>query len=241
MDTLYGPFITPHITKPCKDSIVVFTSSSPDNNRWSTGETTRTISYKVTKTEAISLRNQNATGCNTRVDFGYIQLAIPPFASFTYQDNFNRVIAFTSNSLGATSYKWNFGNGKTSTVANPTHTYALSGTYQVTLVTANSCGLDSVKQSVIVSTSGIRNIDRGIEMLITPNPNSGNFILKFAQALNEKSELALYNSVGQMVYSSEVAIGEKELNLATELPNGVYTVVVKGSSFDMKQRMVISH
>jgi hypothetical protein len=38
-----------------------------------------------------------------------------------------------------------------------------------------------------------------------------------------------------------VAIGEKELNLATELPNGVYTVVVKGSSFDMKQRMVISH
>jgi PKD repeat protein len=241
MDTLYGPFITPHITKPCKDSIVVFTSSSPDNNRWSTGETTRTISYKVTKTEAISLRNQNATGCNTRVDFGYIQLAIPPFASFTYQDNFNRVIAFTSNSLGATSYKWNFGNGKTSTVANPTHTYALSGTYQVTLVTANSCGLDSVKQSVIVSTSGIRNIDRGIEMLITPNPNSGNFILKFAQALNEKSELALYNSVGQMVYSSEVAIGEKELNLAAELSNGVYTVVVKGSSFDMKQRMVISH
>jgi len=240
IDTLYGPFITPHITKPCKDSIVVYSSSSPDNNRWSTGETTRTISYKVTKTGVLSLTNQTGIGCNTRVDFSYIQLAVAPFAAFSFKDNFNRVIAFTNNSIGATTYKWNFGNGKTSTVANPTHTYALSGTYQVTLVTGNTCGLDSVKQSVIVSTSGIKNVDMGIEMLVIPNPNSGNFQLKFAQALNEKSELILYNSVGQMVYISELSIGEKELNLVTDLPNGIYTLVVKGNTYNMKQRIVIS-
>ncbi|MFY7885086.1 MAG: SdrD B-like domain-containing protein, partial [Dolichospermum sp.] len=45
--------------------------------------------------------------------------------------------SFTSNVTGATgalTYLWNFGDGTTSTLANPTHTYTTAGEYDVTLV-----------------------------------------------------------------------------------------------------------
>ena len=34
-----------------------------------------------------------------------------------------QVIQFANNSSGATSYEWDFGDGTTSTLTNPTHTY----------------------------------------------------------------------------------------------------------------------
>jgi PKD repeat protein len=55
------------------------------------------------------------------------------------------------------SYQWDFGDGATSTQADPTHTYATAGTYQVTLKVTDAGGLsDTTTQSVTVgSTAGI--------------------------------------------------------------------------------------
>ncbi len=38
------------------------------------------------------------------------------------------------------SYAWAFGDGATSTAASPTHVYAASGTYQVTLTVTDNAG-----------------------------------------------------------------------------------------------------
>jgi len=43
-------------------------------------------------------------------------------------------VSFSNNSIGATSFSWDFGDGNTSTQANPTHTYAMAGTYQIMLI-----------------------------------------------------------------------------------------------------------
>lgn len=45
----------------------------------------------------------------------------------------NVQVQFTSTSLGAVSYLWDFGDGTTSTLASPTKTYTTSGWYNVTL------------------------------------------------------------------------------------------------------------
>jgi gliding motility-associated-like protein len=47
---------------------------------------------------------------------------------------------FTDASTNAISWAWNFGDGNTSTVQNPSNMYAVSGTYNVTLVTTNIAG-----------------------------------------------------------------------------------------------------
>ncbi|MBS1687788.1 MAG: PKD domain-containing protein [Bacteroidetes bacterium] len=51
------------------------------------------------------------------------------------------VVAFTNSSSGATSYKWNLGNGVISTGTIPSTTYSTPGTYTVTLTAYN--GTDS--------------------------------------------------------------------------------------------------
>ncbi|MFN8284572.1 MAG: gliding motility-associated C-terminal domain-containing protein [Chitinophagales bacterium] len=47
-------------------------------------------------------------------------------------------VNFQNQSSGATSYKWYFGDGDSSTALNPSHTYAQTGIYTVRLVAVNS-------------------------------------------------------------------------------------------------------
>ncbi len=64
-------------------------------------------------------------------------------------------VNFTNASTNATSYVWYFGDGTSSTTANPSHTYTLPGVYTVKLV-ANSggaCGSDSVVYTNLINVS----------------------------------------------------------------------------------------
>lgn len=60
------------------------------------------------------------------------------------------------------TYSWNFGNGQTSTLAQPTVTLNASSTYQVKLV---YCLRDTSMNSICC--------DSILKMVVTPNPNSG--------------------------------------------------------------------
>jgi len=63
-----------------------------------------------------------------------------PYSEFTLQENFGEVqgrTKFTNNSIFATSYLWDFGNGNTSSVANPTEVYEFDSTYLITLISYN--------------------------------------------------------------------------------------------------------
>ncbi len=57
----------------------------------------------------------------------------------------------TSSGTIAT-YLWDLGDGNTSTMQNPSHTYAMNGTYTVCLTVVNNCGVtDSTCQSITVN------------------------------------------------------------------------------------------
>jgi PKD repeat protein len=82
-----------------------------------------------------------------------------PTANFTYSAS-GLTVSFTDTSTdsGGTigSHAWTFGDGGTSSAANPTHTYAAGGTYSVTeTVTDSGNGSTSSKTSAVtVSASG---------------------------------------------------------------------------------------
>ena len=61
--------------------------------------------------------------------------------AFTYTAQ-NLDVVFTNLSTGTfpLDYQWDFGDGITSTAISPLHTYALSGTYTVTLTAVELCG-----------------------------------------------------------------------------------------------------
>ncbi|MBK9328371.1 MAG: gliding motility-associated C-terminal domain-containing protein [Sphingobacteriales bacterium] len=71
----------------------------------------------------------NVVDCNLQI--------ISSFFAPTIQCN-DFTVNFQNQSSGATSYKWYFGDGDSSTLDNPTHTYTGAGTYTVTLICYNS-------------------------------------------------------------------------------------------------------
>ncbi len=62
------------------------------------------------------------------------------------------IVSFTDSSANADQWYWDFGDGFTDTLQNPTHNYGLSGTYMVCLISANSCSSDTICDSVTVNT-----------------------------------------------------------------------------------------
>lgn len=64
-----------------------------------------------------------------------------PSASFTVNDSAGCAplnIQFTNTSANATNYLWDFGNGNTSTLPNPSITYTVLGSYTITLIAINN-------------------------------------------------------------------------------------------------------
>lgn len=71
-----------------------------------------------------------------------------PIASFNQLINVGQV-DFTSNSRHAKTHFWDFGDGMTSTEANPGHLYT-EGDYTVCYVAINNCGTDTLKRNLTI-------------------------------------------------------------------------------------------
>ncbi len=74
----------------------------------------------------------------------------PPVVSFSF-NVVGSEVTFTNNSFEAGSYSWNFGDGGTSTAAEPTHTYSSAGTYTVTLTGTKGSGTATATKTVTIS------------------------------------------------------------------------------------------
>ncbi len=56
-------------------------------------------------------------------------------------------------------YFWNFGDGNTSTLSNPTHTYSSPGLYNVSLTVSNDCGSDMTSTPILVVDDPVANVN----------------------------------------------------------------------------------
>jgi PKD repeat protein len=65
-------------------------------------------------------------------------------------------INFTNSTKGATSYSWDFGNGKTSTLQNPSIVYINGGTYTVTLNATGPGGTDKITKTITIKNAPTR-------------------------------------------------------------------------------------
>jgi PKD repeat protein len=73
-------------------------------------------------------------------------------------------VNFTS-ATGAMSYSWNFGDGSTSTLQNPSHTFGSAGTYQATLVVTSSLSCTAI-DTLMVTLNPSPTITPGLDFSV---------------------------------------------------------------------------
>ncbi len=82
-------------------------------------------------------------------------------ANFTYGVEC-LTVSFNDMSENATSLEWDFGDGTNSTLQNPSHTYAVNGTYTVVLTASGLDGSnDSIEKSVMVEDCSEKEKEEG--------------------------------------------------------------------------------
>jgi PKD repeat protein len=76
-------------------------------------------------------------------------------------------VAFTDKSTGTpTSWNWNFGDGTSSTVRNPVHTYSKTGKYTVMLTVKNSKGSNKITKNNLITVNSAKVVDVVCKMVI---------------------------------------------------------------------------
>ncbi len=79
----------------------------------------------------------------------------PLFATFSRMAD-GLTLTFSDQTVGgADEWVWDFGDGTSSMLQNPQHTYAQPGTYQVCLIASNNCGSSQICETLTVACTSI--------------------------------------------------------------------------------------
>jgi PKD repeat protein len=189
------------------------------------------VSYSASGNYLTTLKATNAYGSTTETDENLVKKINLPDANFSNVVNGGQT-SFTNLSQDAVTYYWNFGDGNTSTDANPVYTYTAPGTYLVMLAASNGCGTSIIQHTVHVNTLTATHVanDWLESFLLYPNPNPGIFTVEVVGRPEQEMDFILYNSIGQLIKQDKADFRSGKLKQVfnyADLPSGVYTLGVR--------------
>ena len=155
-----------------------------------------------------------------------------PASDFLINSN-NLNASFINQSIDANSYFWDFGDGSSSTLANPVHNYADYGNYNVKLKTVNACGTDSVTKNLNLYLGVNQNTSDNL-LKIYPNPASDLLNIEFLNPDDLNCNITLSDIYGKTIYAEKMHISDKiqihQIEIS-DLSPGIYLI-----NFNLKNR-----
>lgn len=145
----------------CRSENIVFTDSSAGNISawaWNFGANAtpatantkgpHTVSYSSGGNKTVSLTISTITGNLNKTKNLTVQNDGKMQPDFSYTAAEKGLVTFTNTSNNHNSNKWYFGDGDSSTDAAPVHRYSAGGTYNVRLVSTNTCNTDDSTKTI---------------------------------------------------------------------------------------------
>lgn len=120
----------------------------------------------------------------------------------------NGTVNFFNTSINATSYLWDFGDGSTSTLANPSHTYTVVDTFIVQLTAYNSTGCSNWTERrhyiKVINPVGVNSINyKDYNITINPNITSDIFSIKINSNVRN-FQLILFDATGNVLLTKDI-------------------------------------
>jgi gliding motility-associated-like protein len=239
---------------PFTTSLVDLSNPMSNSLIWDFGDgTTSTQTGTVSHTfnsagcYTITLTSTSSGGCTSSASVpNYICVIPNAIAAFGVDNTIHSVLnpTFTmfNSSTNATFYNWNFGDGTTSTVTNPSHLYdAEGGTYTISLV-ANNAGNcpDTAYMTIQIEDELIYYVPNAF----TPDGDEFNnsFQPVFTAGFDPQNfELLIYNRWGETVFESHnAAIGWDGTYHGEYCKEGIYTWVIKFKDSENDKKFVLN-
>jgi hypothetical protein len=148
-----------------------------------------------------------------------------PLANFSYSTNGNSV-TFTNTSSSNTNsplnYFWDFGDGNTSVLENPNHSYSSTGIYTVNLIVTDCIFSDTVSFIVQLGTTGVHE-NEIYEIRISPSPSNTHLYFDYGNLnIMNGYNLIIRNALGQQIFTKNITSQTDYLNSSNWGRKGLY-------------------
>lgn len=160
---------------------------------------------------SVALSIKDIYGCMSQVSkTNYVKIANPE-ADFLLSDSVGTcpplVVNFTNRSKNYLTWHWDFGDGNTSSLANPSHFYASVGTFHVVLTVTGATGCTSQKTKQIkvngpTGTFTYSNLVGCTPLKTSFKAHTGKNI-SFVWDFNDGTTISSKDSAAQHVYTSQ--------------------------------------
>lgn len=237
----------------CEDDDAVFINKSTVSQgnlsyNWKFGDGTRSTSSSPRHRYNIAGTSQtfNVTmvaivpgGCSDSITKP-VTINANPDASFTYTTS-GRLVYFKANQAGGTLYQWRFGDGGSSTLANPQYNYIEypDGKYLACLAVVNAAGCFSETCQTINISAGVNNLNKLSGFKVYPNPNKGVFTVTVEEPKSDIS-IAVYNVLGDVIKTIETSPLKSTYAVDLNVANGVYFVKITNGGLVATQKVTVS-
>lgn len=167
-------------TGACEEGAIIFSDQStgsvetyswefPGGSPATSTEANPTVFYENAGLYTVTLTVDGPLGPSEIVKEGAVEVLQRPNPNFDFTID-GLSVSFQNTSSDADRYTWSFGDGNTSTEANPTHVYAEEGLYDVSLNAQNRyCGL-ALSQAVFLKPNTTFNQEKEEDLIAFPNP-----------------------------------------------------------------------
>ena len=182
----------------------------------------------------VSVDITSPIGCQTDTTFERLITILPsPEAGFSHApeelSNIKPAVQFTDESMFASSWEWDFGNGQSSNARSPYYVYPDTGLFVVQQVVRHQSGCTDTLRALVDIVPEIRYF---LPNAFTPNGDGTNDTYAGIGIFKGITDfkLSIWNRWGEPMFEAEdpfSAWNGRKNNVGKDQPSGVYLVIVK--------------
>ena len=202
------------------------------------------VKYSTPGTYAVSLKATNTAGNNSYTRTGFISVSKAPLSNFNVSIDTSMAQFINLSDVGVNAdYSWNFGDNTSSTETSPTHKYARTGSFLVSLVARNVCGSNAIQKTIQIkqTTPLFELTTSNIKFQLYPNPATDKVTIKLQELPpSVQMHFEVVNLVGMVHIKQTIKSSNTEIS-TNDLPNGIYLVnIFDEGQFLGSQKLVIN-
>ncbi len=150
--------------------------------------------------------NENFVGrtlMQASVDVVAAPLAVLTASADTVYLSDGATVQFAADGAGATSWSWDFGDGASSTESSPSHSYARSGSFIVSVTVSNGICAATLRDTIVVLQVNAADGAPALAATVVldrnyPNPTSTVTAIPFTLPARMHARLRIYDALGRL-------------------------------------------